>query len=69
MPYFNDEHLKLMGATYDEVCAFFPPEWREVREEVARFIIVLVECGERDSFRMKQRVLGAVSGELSLAQH
>ena len=69
MPYFSDENLRVLGVTYDDVCAYFPLEWREVREEVCTLHHCAVECGERDPVRMRPRVLGAVSGELSLAQH
>lgn len=59
----------MMGVAYDDVCAFFPAEWIDVREEVARFIVLLVEFGERDPSALKAKILGSVGGELSLALH
>jgi hypothetical protein len=67
MAYFSDETLKAMGAVYDEVCGFFPAEWVQVREDVARYIVLLVKCGQLEN--LKERVLGCLSDELSTALH
>ena len=69
MAYFSDENLVTMCAAYDEVCAFFPEQWAEAREDVARFIVLLAEVGEFDIVRIKERVLGCLGGELSHEIH